>query len=111
MRELLGRLYDGFGSGDASVWTDNVADDVIGIGTDADESWEDRSLIAKVAAGPGDEQCRRAADTRSAPHRYARRRRLASRSTDRCLSLRRECLDQLLITGFRACCVTQAPVG
>jgi SnoaL-like protein len=48
MRELLGRMYDSFASGDPTVWTDNVADDVLGIGTDADEWWEGRSLIAKV---------------------------------------------------------------
>jgi len=49
MRELLDRMYDSFASGDPTVWTDNVADDVLGIGTDADEWWEGRSLIAKVA--------------------------------------------------------------
>jgi hypothetical protein len=48
MRELLGRMYDSFASGDPTVWTDNVADDVVGIGTDADEWWEGRSVVAKV---------------------------------------------------------------
>jgi hypothetical protein len=50
MRELLGRLYDSFASGDSTVWTSHVADDVIGIGTDEDEWWEGRSLLTKVAA-------------------------------------------------------------
>ena len=48
MRELLDRMYDSFASGDPTVWTGNVADDVLGIGTDADEWWEGRSVIAKV---------------------------------------------------------------
>jgi SnoaL-like domain len=48
MRELLGRMYDSFASGDAAVWT-SVADDAIGIGTDADEWWEGREAIARIA--------------------------------------------------------------
>ena len=50
MRELLGRLYDSFGSGDANVWKSHVADDVIGIGSDPDEWWEGRELFTKVTA-------------------------------------------------------------
>jgi hypothetical protein len=48
MRDLLNRMYGSFASGDPTVWTENVADDVVGVGTDADEWWEGRSLIAKV---------------------------------------------------------------
>jgi hypothetical protein len=49
MRELLSRMYDSFASGDPTVWTENIADDIIGVGTDSDEWWEGRTLIAKVA--------------------------------------------------------------
>jgi ketosteroid isomerase-like protein len=50
MRALLHRLYDSFASGDSSVWTDHLADDVIGIGSDPDEWWEGRSLFGPVVA-------------------------------------------------------------
>jgi hypothetical protein len=50
MRQLLGRVYDSFASGDPTVWTSHVADDVIGIGTDSDEWWEGRNVLTKVAA-------------------------------------------------------------
>jgi hypothetical protein len=49
MRALLARMYDSFASGDPTVWTASVADDVVGIGTDADEWWEGRDVIARVA--------------------------------------------------------------
>jgi hypothetical protein len=49
MRELLSRMYDSFAAGHPTVWTDDVADDVIGIGTDSDEWWEGRSVVSKVA--------------------------------------------------------------
>ena len=53
MRELLDRMYDSFASGDPTVWTDNVADDVLGIGTD--EWWEGRSMIANVVTAQVEE--------------------------------------------------------
>ena len=53
MRELLDRMYDSFASGDPTVWTDNVADDVLGIG--ADEWWEGRSMIANVVTAQVEE--------------------------------------------------------
>jgi hypothetical protein len=49
MRELLSRMYDSFATGHPTVRTDDVADDVIGIGTDSDEWWEGRSVVSKVA--------------------------------------------------------------
>jgi hypothetical protein len=49
MRELLDRMYDSFASGDAIVWTESVADDAIGIGTDVDEWWEGREVIGHIA--------------------------------------------------------------
>lgn len=48
MRVLLDRMYGSFASGDAAVWT-SVAADAIGIGTDADEWWEGREAIARIA--------------------------------------------------------------
>jgi hypothetical protein len=50
MRALLDRMYASFATGDPTVWTSQVADDVIGIGTDPDEWWEGKALVAKVAA-------------------------------------------------------------
>jgi SnoaL-like protein len=50
MRELLDRLYDSFGSGDPTVWTSHIADDVIGIGTDPDEWWDGRNEFMKVVS-------------------------------------------------------------
>lgn len=50
VRMLLERLYDSFGSGDPSVWTDTLGDDVVGIGTDPDEWWEGRDIIVKVGS-------------------------------------------------------------
>ena len=47
-RELLTRLYDSFGSGDPSAWTENVADDVVGIGSDPGEWWEGRDIVSRV---------------------------------------------------------------
>jgi hypothetical protein len=49
MRQLLDRMYDSFTTGDPTVWTDNVADDIIGVGTDSNEWWEGRSVVAKIA--------------------------------------------------------------
>jgi hypothetical protein len=48
--ELLTAFYDSFATGDPSAWTDNLADDVIGIGTDPDEFWEGAATVAKVGA-------------------------------------------------------------
>jgi hypothetical protein len=48
MRVLLDRMYNSFASGDAAVWT-SVAADAIGIGTDADEWWEGREAIVRIA--------------------------------------------------------------
>lgn len=58
MRRLLDRMYDSFTSGDPTVWTSAVADDVIGIGTDADEWWEGRNVIAKVVGSQVEEMSR-----------------------------------------------------
>jgi ketosteroid isomerase-like protein len=49
-RELLARLYESFGSGDAAFWAENLADDAVGIGSDAEEWWEGRELIARIGA-------------------------------------------------------------
>jgi hypothetical protein len=49
MRQLLDRMYDSFATGEQTVWTAEVADDVIGVGTDAEEWWEGRATVAKVA--------------------------------------------------------------
>jgi ketosteroid isomerase-like protein len=49
-RDLLARLYESFGAGDASFWADNLADDVVGVGSDAEEWWEGRELITRVGA-------------------------------------------------------------
>jgi SnoaL-like domain len=49
MRQLLDRMYDSFATGDQTVWTAEVADDVIGFGTDADEWWEGRDAVARIA--------------------------------------------------------------
>lgn len=50
MRDLLDRLYASFGSGDPTVWTSHIADDVIGIGSDPDEWWEGRTVFMDVVA-------------------------------------------------------------
>jgi len=50
LRELLEGMYDGFGSGDASVWIDHLAEDAIGIGSDPDEYWRGREVLARVIA-------------------------------------------------------------
>ena len=49
MRVLLGRMYDSFASGDPTVWTSNVADDIIGIGTETAEWWDGREVIERIA--------------------------------------------------------------
>ena len=49
MRELLDRMYDSFASGDPTVWTSNVADDIVGIGTEAAEWWDTRDVVARIA--------------------------------------------------------------
>ena len=48
IRGLLARLYESFNTGDPRAWTDNLARDVVGIGTDPDEWWEGSDLVAKV---------------------------------------------------------------
>lgn len=38
---LLDRLYKSFGTGDASSWSDAIADDAVLVGTDPNEFWTD----------------------------------------------------------------------
>ena len=47
-RVLLARLYDSFATGDPSAWTDNLAEDAVGVGTDPEEWWDGREMLAKV---------------------------------------------------------------
>jgi ketosteroid isomerase-like protein len=49
-RDLLSELYEAFGSGETSVWADNLADDVTLIGSDAAEWYEGRQTVAKLVA-------------------------------------------------------------
>jgi hypothetical protein len=49
-RDLLRGLYDSFSSGDPSAWTDHLAPNVLGIGTDPGEWWEGRDLVSAVGA-------------------------------------------------------------
>ena len=49
LRKLLPDLYAAFSSGDATAWTEHLADDVVGIGSDPDEWWEGRDVLAQVA--------------------------------------------------------------
>jgi ketosteroid isomerase-like protein len=48
MRDLLNRLYDSFGTGDAAAWTAAVTEDVLGVGSDPDEWWEGRDAFVSV---------------------------------------------------------------
>jgi ketosteroid isomerase-like protein len=49
-RDLLRGLYDSFGSGDPSAWTDHLAPDVLGIGSDPGEWWEGRDVVSAIGA-------------------------------------------------------------
>ena len=48
MEMLLARLYDSFTTGDPSAWTDNLAQEAVGIGTDPEEWWDGRDVVTKV---------------------------------------------------------------
>lgn len=48
IQALLTRLYGSFDTGDARAWTDALADDVVGVGTDPDEWWEGSGVVAKI---------------------------------------------------------------
>src|SRR5918912_2921025 len=58
MRDLLDQLYASFGSGSPTVWESDVADDVIGIGSDRDEWWEGRTVFMEVVTRQLDEMSR-----------------------------------------------------
>ncbi len=48
LRQLLEEGYAAFASGDPTVWAEHTADDVLGIGTDSDEWWQGRDVVARV---------------------------------------------------------------
>jgi hypothetical protein len=48
MLAFVNQLYGSFSSGDSTVWTSRTADDVIGIGSDPEEWWEGRSVVAGI---------------------------------------------------------------
>jgi ketosteroid isomerase-like protein len=48
LRTLLAELYAAFGSGDAAAWTEHAAEDIVGIGSDADEWWQGRDTFTQV---------------------------------------------------------------
>jgi len=48
MRDLLNRLYDSVKTNNPAVWTESVAQDVLGVGSDPDEWWEGRTAFVKV---------------------------------------------------------------
>jgi ketosteroid isomerase-like protein len=50
LRDLLPKLYDTFRTGDAAAWTEHLADDVLGFGTDPAEFWTGAGKVAEVVA-------------------------------------------------------------
>ncbi len=48
MSDLLNSLYSGFESGDAAVWADSLAPDVLVIGTDTAEWWQGQERVSSV---------------------------------------------------------------
>jgi hypothetical protein len=49
MRNFLGRLYDAWAAGDASMFEATTSDDFVGIGTDPDEFWSGRETFLPIA--------------------------------------------------------------
>ena len=48
MRDLLNRLYDSIETNNPAAWTDAVAEDVFGVGSDPEEWWEGRDAFVTV---------------------------------------------------------------
>ena len=48
MRDLLNRLYDSIETNNPAAWTDAVAEDVFGVGSDPAEWWEGRAAFVTV---------------------------------------------------------------
>jgi ketosteroid isomerase-like protein len=48
VRALVTALYEAFNKGDPRAWTENLAEDVLGVGSDPDEWWEGSAVVARV---------------------------------------------------------------